>query len=100
MAPGFHGGSAAAGRFLRVLRIRRQVQLLGWRLYFALPKGGETRVVDMPPSVASGLAQYSWSTTQSRWNCRGAFRSPIGRRGRKPALAAAGVIPLRKKDER
>ncbi|MFE2706915.1 hypothetical protein [Streptomyces mirabilis] len=58
MAPGFHGGSAAAGRILRVLRIRRQVQLLGGRLYFALPKGGKTRVVDMPPSVASGLAQY------------------------------------------
>ncbi|GGX31381.1 tyrosine-type recombinase/integrase [Streptomyces lomondensis] len=41
-----------------VLRIRRQVQLLHGRLYFTLPKGGKTRVVDMPPSVAAALAQY------------------------------------------
>nr|WSY50566.1 hypothetical protein OG999_10825 [Streptomyces sp. NBC_00886] len=42
-----------------VLRIRRQVQLLSGRLYVTLPKGGKTRVVDMPPSVAVALAQYS-----------------------------------------
>ncbi|MGW1758822.1 hypothetical protein [Streptomyces mirabilis] len=46
------------GRRRRVLRIRRQAQLLSRRLYFALPKGGKTRVVDMPPSVAAALAQY------------------------------------------
>lgn len=52
--------AACTGRdFARsVLRIRRQVQLLGGQLYFTLPKGGKTRVVDMPPSVAAALAQY------------------------------------------
>lgn len=28
------------------------------RLYFALPKGGKTRIVDMPRSVATELAAY------------------------------------------
>jgi integrase len=36
-----------------LIRVRRQVQLLGGRLYFALPKGGRTRIVDMPRSVAA-----------------------------------------------
>ncbi|MBB4890562.1 integrase [Streptomyces netropsis] len=41
-----------------VLWVRRQVQLLGGRMYFTLPKGGKARVVDMPRSVASALAEY------------------------------------------
>ncbi|NUT28487.1 MAG: site-specific integrase, partial [Streptomyces sp.] len=41
-----------------ILHVRRQVQLLGGRPYFALPKGGKARVVDMPPSVADALAEY------------------------------------------
>ncbi|MCX4437550.1 tyrosine-type recombinase/integrase [Streptomyces mirabilis] len=106
-----------------VLRIRRQVQLLGGRLYFALPKGGKTRVVDMPPSVAAALAQYlmefpavevelPWggpepdretekfplviTTTYGNALRANIFNVEVW----KPALAAAGVIPLRKKDER
>ncbi|WP_455358245.1 tyrosine-type recombinase/integrase [Streptomyces sp. SYSU K21746] len=41
-----------------LIRVRRQVQLLSGRLYFTLPKGGKTRIVDMPPSVAAELAAY------------------------------------------
>ncbi|MFF4059717.1 tyrosine-type recombinase/integrase [Streptomyces sp. NPDC001668] len=41
-----------------LLRVRRQVQLLHGRLYFTLPKGGKTRVVDVASSVASALAEY------------------------------------------
>lgn len=41
-----------------VIRVRRQVQLLNGRLYFALPKGGRTRVVELPRSVAAELAAY------------------------------------------
>ncbi|MCX5394041.1 hypothetical protein [Streptomyces sp. NBC_00094] len=41
-----------------VIRVRRQVQLLNGRLYFTLPKGGKTRVVDMPRSVATELAAH------------------------------------------
>ncbi|MFE0175717.1 tyrosine recombinase XerC [Streptomyces sp. NPDC059002] len=41
-----------------VIRVRRQVQLLNVRLYFALPKGGMTRIVDMPGSVADELASH------------------------------------------
>ncbi len=48
-----------------VLHVRRQIQAIGGRLYFALPKGNKTRTVDMPI--------YTW----------------------KPALAAVGSIPLR-----
>ncbi|MET7735400.1 site-specific integrase [Streptomyces sp. NPDC005402] len=38
-----------------VLHVRRQVQALKGRLYFALPKGAKTRIVDMPLSVADEL---------------------------------------------
>ncbi|WP_328751479.1 site-specific integrase [Streptomyces sp. NBC_00285] len=106
-----------------VLRIRRQVQLLGGCLYFTLPKGGKTRVADMPPSVAAALARYlmeypavevglSWdgpepdretkkfplivTTTYGNALRANIFNVEVW----KPALAAAGVIPLRKKDER
>ncbi|WP_398928506.1 tyrosine-type recombinase/integrase [Streptomyces sp. Ag109_O5-1] len=105
------------------LRIRRQVQLLHGRLYFTLPKGGKTRVVDMPPSVASALAEYFLEypavEVELPWG------GPEGDRERKkfpliltttygnairanifnvevwkPALAAAGVIPVRNAGER
>ncbi|MEV3910434.1 tyrosine-type recombinase/integrase [Streptomyces canus] len=117
--------AACTGRdFARsVLRIRRQVQLLGGQLYFTLPKGGKTRVVDMPPSVAAALAQYfmeypavevelPWggpepdretkkfplviTTTYGNALRANIFNVEVW----KPALAAAGVIPLRKKGER
>ncbi|MGW1162386.1 tyrosine-type recombinase/integrase [Streptomyces sp. NPDC002519] len=105
------------------LRIRRQVQLLHGRLYFTLPKGGKTRVVDMPPSVASALAEYFLEypavEVELPWG------GPEGDRERKkfpliltttygnairanifnvevwkPALAMAGVIPVRNQGER
>ncbi|MER5439041.1 site-specific integrase [Streptomyces sp. NPDC002790] len=106
-----------------VLRVRRQVQLLHGRLYFTLPKGGKTRVVDMPQAVASALAAYflefpavevelPWGGPEAE---RERMKFPLiltttyGNALRanifnvdvwKPALAAAGVIPRRKKDER
>ncbi|MFJ9360931.1 tyrosine-type recombinase/integrase [Streptomyces mirabilis] len=105
-----------------VLRIRRQVQLLSGRLYFALPKGGKTRVVDMPPSVAAALGQYFMEypavEVELPWGgpapdrektkfplvitttYGNALRANIFNVEWKPALAAGGVIPLRKKGER
>ncbi len=61
---------SAAGRGVRlspddidyekgVLYVRRQVQTFCGRLYFALPKGGKTRVADMPSSVACELREHS-----------------------------------------
>ncbi|MGW7574478.1 tyrosine-type recombinase/integrase [Streptomyces sp. NPDC054765] len=41
-----------------VLHVRRQVQAIGGRLFFALPKGAKTRSVDMPPSVAQELKRH------------------------------------------
>ncbi|WP_369226404.1 tyrosine-type recombinase/integrase [Streptomyces sp. R39] len=105
------------------LRIRRQVQLLHGRLYFALPKGGKTRVVDMPPSVASELAayflEYPAVEVELPWGGPEADRegkkfplvltTTYGNALRanifnvevwKPVLAAAGVIPMRDKGER
>lgn len=41
-----------------VLHVRRQVQAISGRLYFALPKGGRTRAVDMPRSVADELKRH------------------------------------------
>jgi integrase len=38
-----------------VLHVRRQVQAINGRLYFAMPKGGKTRTADMPRSVADEL---------------------------------------------
>ncbi|MGW6740730.1 tyrosine-type recombinase/integrase [Streptomyces sp. NPDC055025] len=105
-----------------VLRVRRQVQLLRGRLYFTLPKGGRTRVVDMPPSVASELVDYfaefpavevelPWggpepdrerkkfplvlATTYGNAIRANVFNVEVW----KPALAAAGVIPVREKGE-
>jgi integrase len=41
-----------------VLHVRRQVQAIKGRLYFTLPKGKKTRVVDMPSSVAEELKRH------------------------------------------
>ncbi|WP_329558934.1 site-specific integrase [Streptomyces uncialis] len=41
-----------------VLHVRRQVQSLNGKLYFALPKGAKTRTVDMPPSVAEEVKRH------------------------------------------
>ena len=41
-----------------VLHVRRQVQAIKGRLYFALPKGAKTRTVDMPSSVADELKRH------------------------------------------
>ncbi|MDX2934759.1 site-specific integrase [Streptomyces ipomoeae] len=41
-----------------VLHVRRQIQAIHGRLYFALPKGKRTRTVDMPSSVAEELKRH------------------------------------------
>ncbi len=41
-----------------VVHVRRQIQAIRGRLYFALPKGAKTRTVDMPPSVAEELKRH------------------------------------------
>jgi integrase len=41
-----------------VLRVRRQVQEINGRLYFALPKGTKTRIVGMPFSAAEELKRH------------------------------------------
>ncbi|MGW4840397.1 hypothetical protein [Streptomyces globisporus] len=40
------------------LHVRRQVQAIHGRLYFALPKGKKIRTVDLPPSVAEELKRH------------------------------------------
>lgn len=106
-----------------IIRVRRQVQLLNGRLYFTLPKGGKTRIVDMPGSVAAELAAYflqypavevelPWggaeperekqtfplvlTTTYGNALRANIFNDEVW----KPALAAAGVIPMREKGKR
>ncbi|MFI6054640.1 tyrosine-type recombinase/integrase [Streptomyces violascens] len=105
-----------------LIRVRRQVQLLSGRLYFALPKGGKTRTVDMPESVAQELAAYfadypavevelPWggpgeeetkkfplmlTTTYGNALRANIFNVEVW----KPALAAAGVIPAKDQDGR
>ncbi|MER6190314.1 tyrosine-type recombinase/integrase [Streptomyces cyaneofuscatus] len=41
-----------------MLHVRRQVQAIHGRLYFALPKGKKIRTVDLPPSVAEELKRH------------------------------------------
>ncbi|WP_455568740.1 tyrosine-type recombinase/integrase [Streptomyces laurentii] len=41
-----------------LLHVRRQVQAIHGRLYFALPKGKKIRTVDLPPSVAEELKRH------------------------------------------
>ncbi|WUA97785.1 site-specific integrase [Streptomyces sp. NBC_00597] len=106
-----------------VIRVRRQVQLLSGCLYFALPKGGKTRIVDMPRSVATELAAYfldhpavdvelPWGGPEPDREKQSfplvltttygnAIRANIfNDEAWKPALAAAGVIPAREKGAR
>lgn len=106
-----------------LIRVRRQVQLLYGRLYFTLPKGGKTRVVDMPPSVAAELRanflQHTAVEVELPWGGPEADRekrsfplvltTTFGNAIRanifndevwKPALAKAGVIPVREKGQR
>ncbi|MEU2431960.1 site-specific integrase [Streptomyces sp. NPDC007861] len=58
-----------------MLHVRRQVQAIHGRLYFALPKGKKIRTVDLPPLGSRGTEAFTCT-----W---------------KPALAKAGVIPPR-----
>lgn len=106
-----------------VIRVRRQVQLLNGRLYFTLPKGGKTRIVDMPPSVATELAGYflrhpaaevelPWGGPEPEREKRSfplVLTTTYGNAIRanifndevwKPALAKVGVIPMREKEKR
>ncbi|WP_234320447.1 tyrosine-type recombinase/integrase [Streptomyces sp. SBT349] len=101
-----------------ILHVRRQVQPLNGRLYYALTKGGKVRTVDMPASVAAELerhiAHYPPVKVQLPWGEPGADRPhkehPLlvtTRFGNavavntwntytwKPALAKTGVIPPR-----
>ncbi|WP_405735173.1 site-specific integrase [Streptomyces sp. NBC_01537] len=103
-----------------VLHIRRQVQAINGRLYFALPKGAKTRTVDMPSSVAEELKRHVKAfppvEVELPWERPGADRPTrkfslllTTRFGNavavntwntytwKPALAKAGVIPPRPK---
>lgn len=99
-----------------LLHVRRQVQALKGRLYFTLPKGGKTRTVDLPASVAAELREHSRKFPACE------VELPWGEPGRdtrtfplllttrfgnavavntfnthmwKPALAASGLIPPR-----
>ncbi|WP_328788069.1 MULTISPECIES: tyrosine-type recombinase/integrase [unclassified Streptomyces] len=106
-----------------LIRVRRQVQLLYGRLYFTLPKGGKTRVVDMPPSVAAELrthllqhtaveVELPWGGPEPDRETRSyplVLTTTYGNAIRanifndevwKPALAKAGVIPVREKGQR
>ncbi|MEU3724348.1 site-specific integrase [Streptomyces sp. NPDC031705] len=106
-----------------LIRVRRQVQLLYGRLYFTLPKGGKTRIVDMPPSVAAELrahflrhpaveVELPWGGPEADREKRSlplVLATTYGNAIRanifndevwKPALAKAGVIPVREKGQR
>ncbi|MFJ8493206.1 tyrosine-type recombinase/integrase [Streptomyces sp. NPDC094038] len=99
-----------------VLHVRRQIQAIHGKLYFALPKGKKTRTVDMPSSVADELKRHVEAFPPVEVELP--WRNPEGQ-GRKysllvntrlgnavavntwntctwkPALAAAGIIPPR-----
>ncbi|MFP8887713.1 tyrosine-type recombinase/integrase [Streptomyces mangrovi] len=100
------------------LHIRRQVQTVNGRLFFALPKGAKTRTVDMPGSVAEELKRHIEAfppvEVELPWGRPGEDRPRrkfslllTTRFGNavavntwntytwKPALAKAGVIPPR-----
>ncbi|MEU8678140.1 site-specific integrase [Streptomyces sp. NPDC048560] len=97
-----------------VLHVRKQVQAIKGRLYFTLPKGGKTRTVDMPESVAGELKAHSEKYPASEvvlpWGEPGKPEKKFSlllttSRGNaiavntyntymwKPALARVGVIP-------
>ncbi|MCZ4103168.1 MULTISPECIES: tyrosine-type recombinase/integrase [Streptomyces] len=101
-----------------VVHVRRQVQAINGKLYFALPKGKKTRTVDLPSSVAEELrvhvASFPPAEVELPWEKPGADRTMrkfslllTTRFGNavavntwntyswKPALARAGIIPPR-----
>ncbi|MGN5380814.1 tyrosine-type recombinase/integrase [Streptomyces lasalocidi] len=103
-----------------VLHVRRQVQAINGRLYFALPKGAKTRTVDMPSSVAEELKRHveafppvevelPWGKPDADGQRRKFSLLIATRFGNaiavntwntytwKPALAKAGIIPPRPK---
>ncbi|MGQ4361124.1 hypothetical protein [Streptomyces sp. SAS_272] len=101
-----------------MLHVRRQVQEIKGRLYFALPKGKKTRVVDMPSTVAEELKRHVEAFPPVERELP--WEKPEGPRRKfslllttrfgeaiavntwntytwKPALAQAGIIPPRAK---
>ncbi|WP_327669426.1 MULTISPECIES: tyrosine-type recombinase/integrase [unclassified Streptomyces] len=99
-----------------VLHVRRQVQAIHGKLYFALPKGAKTRTVDMPASVADELKRHiaafppvevelPWGKPEADGQRRKYSLLLSTRFGNaiavntwntytwKPALAKAGIIP-------
>ncbi|MCX4406918.1 MULTISPECIES: site-specific integrase [unclassified Streptomyces] len=101
-----------------VIHVRRQVQAIKGRLYFALPKGKKTRVVDMPSSVAEELKRHveafppvkvelPWGRPEAEGQRKKFALLLTTRFGNaiavntwntytwKPALAKAGIIPPR-----
>ncbi|WP_406368651.1 tyrosine-type recombinase/integrase [Streptomyces sp. NBC_01546] len=99
-----------------VLYVRRQVQAIHGKLYFALPKGKKVRTVDMPRSVAEELRRhveaYPPVVVELPWGRPDGDMKKVAlllttRFGNavavntwntytwKPALAKAGVIPPR-----
>ncbi|MGJ5879448.1 tyrosine-type recombinase/integrase [Streptomyces griseiscabiei] len=101
---------------MSVIHVRRQVQSIKGRLYFTLPKGGKTRIVDMPSSVSQELKRYAEAFSPVRVELP--WDKPEGRPRKyslmlttrfgnaiavvgwntntwKPAPAKAGVIPPR-----
>ncbi|MEU9059053.1 tyrosine-type recombinase/integrase [Streptomyces sp. NPDC048430] len=99
-----------------ILHVRRQVQAIHGRLYFALPKGKKIRAVDLPPSVAEELKRHikrfppvevelPWGKPEGeRKNFSLLLTTRFGNAVAvntwntytwKPALAKAGVIPPR-----
>ncbi|WP_199824997.1 tyrosine-type recombinase/integrase [Streptomyces maremycinicus] len=103
-----------------VLHVRRQVQAIKGKLYFALPKGAKTRTVDMPFSVAEELKRYveafppvevelPWGKPEADKQRRKFSLLLTTRYGNavavntwntytwKPTLAKAGIIPPRAK---
>ncbi|MFE4755003.1 tyrosine-type recombinase/integrase [Streptomyces mirabilis] len=99
-----------------VLHVRRQIQSIRGRLYFALPKGKKARTVDMPSSVAEELKRHveafppvevelSWGKPEGQGRKSSLLLAT--RLGNavavntwntytwKPALAEAGIIPPR-----
>ncbi|MFE7290440.1 site-specific integrase [Streptomyces noursei] len=101
-----------------VVHVRRQVQSIGGKLYFALPKGAKTRTADMPASVAEELTEHAESFPPAEvelpWGRPHGPPKKVSlllatRFGNavavntwntytwKPALAKAGIIPPRSK---
>ncbi|ANZ20203.1 tyrosine-type recombinase/integrase [Streptomyces noursei] len=99
-----------------VIHVRRQVQAIHGKLFFALPKGAKTRTVDMPSSVAEELKRHvaafppvevelPWGKPEADGQRRKVSLLLTTRFGNavavntwntytwKPALAKAGIIP-------